>query len=88
MHPPIYIFDDCLSSIDANKEKLILNNLSRKTKSNTNIIISHRTSTLQNADHIIVLDQGKIMESGTHNELIKSDGFYSKMHKKQTTDQL
>ena len=88
INPPIYIFDDCLSAIDANKEKLILKNLSGKTKENTNIIISHRTSSLQNANQIIVLDEGEIIEKGTHNELINNNGFYAEMHKKQTTENL
>jgi len=88
INPPIYIFDDCLSAIDANKEKLILENLSGKTKENTNIIISHRTSSLQNANQIIVLDEGEIIEKGTHNELINNNGFYAEMHKKQTTENL
>ncbi|MGY8987859.1 MAG: ABC transporter ATP-binding protein [Flavobacteriales bacterium] len=88
INPPIYIFDDCLSAIDANKEKLILENLSGKTKENTNIIISHRTSSLQNANQIIVLDVGEIIEKGTHNELINNNGFYAEMHKKQTTENL
>ena len=84
--PPIYIFDDCLSAIDANKEKLILGNLKNKTGKNTNIIISHRTSSLKNANHIIVLDSGEITEEGTHKDLIKQNGFYAEMHKKQTTE--
>ncbi len=84
--PPIYIFDDCLSAIDANKEKLILRNLKNKTGKNTNIIISHRTSSLKNANHIIVLDSGEITEKGTHKDLIKQNGFYAEIHKKQTTE--
>ena len=67
---------------------MILENLSGKTKENTNIIISHRTSSLQNANQIIVLDEGEIIEKGTHNELINNNGFYAEMHKKQTTENL
>jgi ATP-binding cassette subfamily B protein len=84
--PPIYIFDDCLSAIDANKEQKILNNLKNITNNNTNIIISHRTSSIKNANHIIVLDKGEITEEGTHDELIKNNGFYAGIHKKQTTE--
>ena len=84
--PPIYIFDDCLSAIDANKEQKILNNLKNITNNNTNIIISHRTSSIKNSNHIIVLDKGEITEEGTHDELIKNNGFYAGIHKKQTTE--
>ena len=88
INPPIFIFDDSLSAIDANKEQKILKNLKNKTENNTNIIISHRTSSLKNANHIIVLDNGSISEEGTHNYLIQQNGFYAQMHKKQTTENL
>ena len=88
INPPIFIFDDSLSAIDANKEQKILKNLKNKTENNTNIIISHRTSSLKNAHHIIVLDNGSISEEGTHNYLIQKNGFYAQMHKKQTTENL
>ena len=84
--PKIYIFDDALSSVDANKEKSILEKIYNKTQSKINIIISHRTSAIRNATKIIVLDDGKILESGTHEELISSPGFYAEMHKEQTTN--
>ncbi len=84
INPSIYIFDDCLSAIDANKEKLILENLKEKIKNNTNIIISHRTTSMQHANHIIVLEDGKIIEEGTHENLLKLCGFYAEMHLKQT----
>ncbi|MBT5699745.1 MAG: ABC transporter ATP-binding protein [Flavobacteriales bacterium] len=88
INPAIFIFDDSLSAIDANKEQKILKNLKNKTENNTNIIISHRTSSLKNANHIIVLDNGSISEEGTHNYLIQQNGFYAQMHKKQTTENL
>ena len=88
INPPIFIFDDSLSAIDANKEQKILKNLKNKTEKNTNIIISHKTSSLKNANHIIVLDNGSISEEGTHNYLIQQNGFYAQMHKKQTTENL
>ena len=88
VNPPIFIFDDSLSAIDANKEQKILKNLKNKTENNTNVIISHRTSSLKNANHIIVLDDGSISEEGTHNYLIQQNGFYAQMHKKQTTENL
>ena len=83
-NPALYIFDDCLSAIDANKEQRILKQLRLESKFKTSIIISHRISTLKDADKIIVLDNGEITESGSHNELLNKKGFYFKMHQKQT----
>ena len=84
INPSIYIFDDCLSAIDANKEKLILENLKGRIENNTNIIISHRTASMKHANYIIVLEDGKIIEEGTHENLVKLGGFYAKIHLKQT----
>lgn len=81
--PKIYIFDDCLSAVDANKEQKILKNLRIETKDKTTIIISHRVSTLEKSDNIIVLDNGAISEQGTHNELLKNKRFYSQIHVNQ-----
>ena len=81
--PLLFILDDCLSAIDAKKEKKILNNLKQITKNKTTIIISHKTSTFIHADKIIVLEDGKILEKGSYKDLIKQDGFFAKMHKKQ-----
>lgn len=81
--PLLFILDDCLSAIDAKKEKKILNNLKQITQNKTTIIISHKTSTFIHADTIIVLEDGKIIEKGSYKELIKQDGFFAKMHKKQ-----
>jgi len=82
--PNLFIFDDCLSAIDATKEQKILNNLKVESKGKTSIIISHRIATLKDADHIIVLDAGKIIEEGTHNELIKNKGFYFEINQSQS----
>ena len=84
--PEIYIFDDCLSAVDANKEQKILENLKKETNSKTTIIISHRISTLEKSDNIIVMDEGKIIEEGTHSELLSNDGFYSQIHVNQTNN--
>jgi|TARA_B110000438_G_scaffold300986_1_gene354701 ATP-binding cassette, subfamily B, multidrug efflux pump len=84
--PEIYIFDDCLSAIDANKEQEILENLRKEVKDKTTIIISHRVSTLEKSDNIIVIDQGSIIENGTHKSLIKNKGFYSQMHENQSNN--
>ena len=83
-NPDIYIFDDCLSAVDANKEKEILKNLQNETKNKTTIIISHRISTFQNADKIIVLNSGVLVDSGTHEELISREGFYKEIHISQS----
>lgn len=82
--PDIYIFDDCLSAVDANKEKEILNNLKIETQNKTTIIISHRIATLQNADKIIVIDKGVLIDIGTHEELSLKSGFYQDIFKSQT----
>ena len=85
--PKIYIFDDCLSAVDANKEKIILQNLNKETKNKTTIIISHRISTIEKSDNIIVLEKGNIIEEGTHLELINNKGFYSQIHVNQSTNE-
>jgi ATP-binding cassette, subfamily B, multidrug efflux pump len=83
---PIIIFDDSLSAVDSKTETNILNTLRTQMKSRTSIIISHRISTIQEADQIIVLDKGKIVERGTHQSLLKQDGIYKKMFTQQTTE--
>ena len=85
--PKLYIFDDCLSAVDANKEKIILQNLNKETNNKTTIIISHRISTIEKSDNIIVLKKGNIIEEGTHMELINNKGFYSQIHVNQTTNE-
>ena len=82
--PEIYIFDDCLSAVDANKEQKILENLKKETNRKTTIIISHRISTIERSDNIIVMNEGEIIEEGTHHELLNNDGFYSQIHVNQT----
>jgi len=81
--PDIFIFDDCLSAVDSNKEQKIHTNLQNKTNKNTTIIISHRISAIQNSDLIIVLKDGKILEEGKHNDLMKNKDFYYKIHQRQ-----
>jgi ATP-binding cassette, subfamily B, multidrug efflux pump len=83
---PIIIFDDSLSAVDSKTETTILKTLRSEMKSRTTILISHRISTIQNADQIIVMDEGKIVERGTHQELLKNDGIYKKMFEQQTTE--
>ena len=82
-NPEILIFDDCLSAVDTETEELILNNLKAISKNKTTLIVSHRVSSAKNADKIIVLDGGEIIQQGTHNQLVAIDGYYSEMYKQQ-----
>jgi ATP-binding cassette subfamily B protein len=82
--PNLFIFDDCLSAIDATKEQKILRNLKTESKDKTSIIISHRIATLKDTDYIIVLEKGKIIEQGTHQTLLTDNGFYSEINKSQS----
>jgi ATP-binding cassette subfamily B multidrug efflux pump len=81
--PEILIFDDCLSAVDTKTEEEILHNLGRIMKGKTSIFIAHRVSTIKNADHIIVLDNGRIVEEGDHNELLALAGVYAELHEMQ-----
>ena len=82
----IYLFDDCFSSLDSDTEDKILNNLKLEFKHKTLIIISHRVSCVKHADSIIVLDNGKIIQSGNHNQLVKNDGYYKDLYLKQNSE--
>ncbi|WP_299048366.1 ABC transporter ATP-binding protein [uncultured Polaribacter sp.] len=81
--PKILIFDDCLSAVDTETEEKILSNLERISKNITTFIISHRVSSAKNADKIIVLDNGKITQQGTHNQLITEEGYYKELYNQQ-----
>lgn len=81
--PKILIFDDCLSAVDTETEEKILENLKKVSKYKTTFIISHRVSSAKNADKIIVLDNGKITQQGTHNQLITIDGYYKELYDQQ-----
>ena len=82
----IYLFDDCFSSLDSDTENRILKNLKNNFQKKTLIIISHRVSCVKDADNIIVLDNGKIIQSGTHNKLIKNKGYYRDLYLKQNKE--
>lgn len=81
---PIFIFDEATSAVDNETEALIQKSLEELTKTKTSIIIAHRLSTVVSADKIFVLEEGKIVETGKHNELLEKDGLYSKLWQVQT----
>ena len=82
-NPEILLLDDCLSAVDTETEEKILNNLNVISKGKTTIIVSHRISSAKNADKIIVLDNGEIVQEGTHENLINTDGYYKNLYLKQ-----
>lgn len=81
--PKILVFDDCLSAVDTETEERILSNLNEISKDKTTFIISHRVSSVKNADKIIILENGKIAEQGTHNQLITRNGIYKNLYEQQ-----
>lgn len=86
--PKILIFDDCLSAVDTETEEKILHNLKDLMHGKTTIIISHRVSSVKNCDDIIVLDDGAIIEHGSHNELISKKGVYFDIHEQQQLESM
>ena len=80
---PIIVFDDCLSAVDAKTEKQVLANLNHFLRDKTVIIITHRILSLFEFDKIIVLEEGEIIEEGTHDELLARGGYYSFLYKQQ-----
>ena len=81
--PRLMIFDDCLSAVDTETEESILRNLKRIIEKRTTLIISHRVSSVKHADEILVLEQGEIIEKGTHQELLEKKGYYQRMYEQQ-----
>src|SRR5262245_4126474 len=83
MDPPLLILDDCLSSVDAQTEAEILHGLKSILKEKTRLIISHRISAVKEADEILVFDEGKIIERGSHEELVQRGGVYADLYQQQ-----
>jgi ATP-binding cassette subfamily B protein len=83
---PILLLDDCLSAVDTETEEAILNNLSEFCKDKTTIIVSHRVSSAKNADQIIILEDGKIIQQGSHYQLVNQEGYYKELFYKQLSE--
>jgi ABC-type multidrug transport system, ATPase and permease components len=79
----LYIFDDCLSAVDTETEEVILEHIKNLTKHKTTLIVSHRISTIKHANRILVLDQGRVVQEGTHSKLIEEEGFYKHLYQEQ-----
>lgn len=84
--PKIYLFDDCLSAVDTETEEEILTNLKRASQHRTTLIVSHRVSSAKNADKIIVLGDGQILQEGTHEELNDIEGYYKELYLDQLSE--
>jgi ATP-binding cassette subfamily B protein len=85
-NPEILLFDDCLSAVDTETEERILNNLLEISRDKTTIIVSHRVSSAKNADTIIILEEGRILQQGSHNQLVNQEGYYKELYYKQLSE--
>ena len=84
--PVVYLFDDCLSAVDTETEEEILTNLKKASKDKTTLIVSHRVSSAKNADKILVLKDGQILQQGSHEELIAREGYYKELYINQLSE--
>ena len=82
----IFLFDDCLSAVDTETEEVILNNLKRISTGKTTLLVSHRVSSAKNADRIFVMEGGKLIQAGTHDQLIREDGYYKELYISQLSE--
>ena len=85
--PRILILDDALSAVDTGTEEHILRHLREVRRSRTCVIVAHRVSTVRDADLILVLADGRIVERGSHDALIRADGAYAEMHRRQMLEE-
>jgi ATP-binding cassette subfamily B protein len=85
--PKVLILDDALSAVDTHTEEQILRGLRQVMRERTTLLISHRISTVQNADRIIVLERGEIVEEGTHEQLLVLNGIYASIHRQQQLEE-
>lgn len=85
-NPEIYLFDDCLSAVDTETEEEILNNLKKASRNKTTLIVSHRVSSAKNADKVIVIEDGKLLQEGTHDELNNIEGYYKELYITQLSE--
>ena len=83
-NPPILILDEATSALDTESERLVQDALYKLMKTRTTVAIAHRLSTIKNADEIYVLHEGRIVEQGTHDDLIRKNGYYKKLHDMQS----
>lgn len=86
-HPKLLLLDDCLSAVDTETEEIILTNLNKVALGRTSVVVSHRISTIRNANQILVIDHGQIIEQGTHQLLLAKEGVYAEMYRKQLTEE-
>jgi ATP-binding cassette subfamily B multidrug efflux pump len=85
--PKILVLDDSLSSVDTDTEERILHRLGDVMRQRTTILVAHRISTVKNADQIVVLREGRIIERGTHDELLELHGYYADLYQKQLLEE-